>query len=384
MVSMETLPNKIKSYVDHCLSKCQQCAQCLEACPIMDPEEGIEDLNKIRIPALNYYTSMTVEEIKSIKVHDLVIKFVKECMQCGKCRHVCPVFNNRDLMILWQKYQLQDALPVVTDHFQFRGGVQSTIKNAGINLFNLFKGLGMKELSQHVDKTDLQKSDTLFYFGCYIFSPSSLPAKTLHLANKIGTDYEVLGGLRSCCGWPQYLGGDIERAEELFENLHSQINKVNPKYIVTGCAECFTAIWRLKNEKGGSYEPLTTPQWILMNIEKFGLSKNEETVTFHDSCHISRKLESPEEARSVLKKLGNVVEMEQNRTESLCCGYYQYKANPSQVKSLREKRLAMAKATGATKMAVECVTCLESFQSTAKDMDIEVIDIVEMVYDRVK
>lgn len=350
------------------------------ACPLMQPEDGVEDLNLINVVALNYYTGAS---LKDIKVHDKIIKFVKECTQCGKCRHVCPVFNYRDIMVLWQKHQLKDTAPTTTDHFQYRGGAQSAVKDIGINLFSFFKGLGMKELAKHIDKTDFRSADTLFYFGCYIFSPTKLPAKTLSLANHMGIDYEVLGGLRSCCGWPQYLAGDFSRAEELFENLHSLIAKVNPKQIVTGCAECYAAIVLLKNNKGGSYEPLTTSQWILMNIDKLGLSKEQGTVTFHDSCHISNKIEKPEEARKVLKKMANLVEMEKNRKESLCCGYYQYKRNPAQIKSLRIKKLEMAKATGAKKMAVECVTCLESYQPLAKEMEIEIVDIVDMVYERV-
>lgn len=377
---MENLVNTINDYVNHCLSRCQQCGECLNACPLMHPEEGIKDLNQIKVAALNYYTSIPLKEIK---VHDKIIKFVKECMQCGKCRNVCPVFNFRDVMVLWQKYQLKDASPVIQDHFQFRGGVQSVVKNIGINIFSLFKGLGMKDLAKHVDKKDIRKSDTLFYFGCYIFSPTGLPAKTLQLANYLGMDYEVIGGLRSCCGWPQYLGGDLERSEELFDNLHSLINKVNPKRIITGCGECYASIWRLKNTRESSFETLTTSQWILMNKDKFNLSKGKETFTFHDACHITRKIKKPEDARAVLKEMGNLVELEFNREESLCCGYYQQNINPQQVKSLRVKKLAMAKATGAKKMAVECVTCLESFHPLAKEANLEILDVVDIVHQKV-
>ncbi len=377
---METLANKIKKYVDHCLARCRQCANCLAICPVMHPEEGIEDLNQVGIGALNYHTDLS---LKDHDIHKGFVKFIKECIQCGKCRNDCPASNFRDVMVLWQKYQLKDTPPVTTDHFQYRGGVQPFIKNIGINLFNIFKGVGMKELSKHVDKTELRQCDTLFYFGCYIFSPTKLPAKTLKLANHLGMDYEVIGGLRSCCGWPQYLAGDFERAEELFEDLYALIKKVNPKQIITGCAECYAAIWRLKNTKEESYEPLTTSQWLSKNMDKLGLSKEQEKITFHDACHLVRKIGNNEEARTVLNEMANLVEMEQNRKQSLCCGYYQFNINPPQVESLRAKKLVMAKATGAEKMAVECVTCLESYQPLAKKMGIEVVDVVDMVYERV-
>ena len=41
----------------------------------------------------------------------------------------------------------------------------------------------------------------------------------------------------------------------------------------------------------------------------------------------------------------------------------------------------MAKATGAKTMAVECVTCLESYEKVAEENDIRVTDLVDLVHE---
>ncbi len=54
-----------------------------------------------------------------------------------------------------------------------------------------------------------------------------------------------MGGLKSCCGWPQLLGGRIEEAEYLHRYVADIIDRVQPKQIVTGCMECFASLKRM-------------------------------------------------------------------------------------------------------------------------------------------
>ena len=64
-----------------------------------------------------------------------------------------------------------------------------------------------------------------------------------------------------------------------------------------------------------------------------------------------------------------------------CCGYWGFKANSGQLRSLHEDRFAEARRTGAHKMIVECVTCLESF-ALHPDNAMEVQDIIGLVIEK--
>ena len=54
--------------------------------------------------------------------------------------------------------------------------------------------------------------------------------------------------------------------------------------------------------KKPSWEPLTTSQWLLQYADQLGLTKSEETITFHDSCHCTRKLGLGQNPRDLIEK----------------------------------------------------------------------------------
>ncbi|MFQ5560540.1 MAG: heterodisulfide reductase-related iron-sulfur binding cluster, partial [Nitrospinota bacterium] len=128
---------------------------------------------------------------------------------------------------------------------------------------------------------------------------------------------------------------------------------------------------------------LTTTQWMLNNAEKLGLSKTDKSITFHDSCHCTRKLGLGTPARELIGKMYTLKEMEKSGEKALCCGYYNFKSNPELNHKLRLDKMDMVKKTGTNTLAVECITCQESFESEGKETGIEVTDLVDLVHKNV-
>ena len=64
----------------------------------------------------------------------------------------------------------------------------------------------------------------------------------------------------------------------------------------------------------------------------------------------------------------------------MCCGYYNFKGNPELNQQIVNQKMDMVEKTGAKKLAVECITCQESFESTGKERGIEVTDLVDLVH----
>jgi Fe-S oxidoreductase len=329
---------------------------CMKACPVVDADVPISELNA----AADDPSTMTAR----------VRRFVIDCVQCGRCTEACPTGAPRDHMMLQARATMPD-----------RPRYKELIQN-GFSLYA--KGNVDERVWPHIDKTEFEQKDTLMYFGCYAFSQTASPGVTLDLADEMGIDYEVVGGLRTCCGWPQYLSGDLERGEELLLGLGEQIARVKPKVVVSGCAECVAAVQILASKHGGAYESVSTVEWLRRNQDKLELDPSEVPITFHDSCHMTRKMNRGHVARELMEGVFDVNEMEESGRDGACCGYYGFGINEDKTRDLRLKRLQQAKATGATKMAVECVTCQESYEAVHEEGDVEIVELQKLVLESVR
>lgn len=364
---MRTFFNELETWVEYNLKNCIGVDECMKACPVVDPDVTIRELNEAIRPGTN--------------VPPKIRKFATECVQCARCDTVCPTVAGRSIMMLYLKAKVaqQGKQPKAYKHYlRMKGNDRNPIL---ISFNNLFNRKRLKELAQHVDKKNFNTSPLLFYFGCYFFTPLESAHQILAIADTLGLDYEVLGGLRSCCGWPQLLGGDTDSAEDYHEYLLNEIHKSEPKEVVTGCAECYMSLVKIKRKYKANFEALTTTQWILKHADELKLTKTKEIVTYHDSCHLTRKSGLPESPRDLLSRMVELREMEwSGRVDTYCCGYWAMHQNPEQVHELHRDRFKEAKKTGVKKMVCECITCVESFTPDARAGDIELEDIVQTVY----
>jgi Fe-S oxidoreductase len=367
---MKSLLHQLEEWVDYNLKNCLGVDECMKACPVVEPDININQLNEATRPGT--------------PVPPNIMKFAHECIQCARCDPVCPASCGRSILMLYLKAKLamqKRMHPSYKKYLRLKGHDRNPLAISGFNLLNRRR---LKKLAAQVDKKELKPSPVLFYFGCYIFTHEESVHQTLALADHLGLDYEVLAGLRSCCGWPQLLGGELAAADDYHDHLHRLIQRVNPREVITGCAECYMSLTRIVTEYKADFLPLSTTQWLLNHQAELDLRKTDEPLTYHDSCHLSRKQGMAELPRRLIGRLAELKEMKRHGgDDTFCCGYWAFGANPAQLKALHRDRFQEAKATGGRKMVVECITCLESFHQHSADEGIQVVDIVELVYNNV-
>ena len=367
---MRTFLEELETWVEYNLKNCIGVDECMKVCPVVDADVTIKELNEATRPG-------TVVPPKTRK-------FAAECIQCGRCDTVCPTVAGRSIMMLYLKAKVaqQGKQPkAYKKYLRMKGHDRNPLLISASNFMNRKR---IRELAQYVDKKELKKSPLLFYFGCYIFTGMESAHQTLAIADKLGLDYEVLGGLRSCCGWPQLLAGEAGVAEDYHEYLLHLIEKSAPEEVVTGCAECYMSLKKGQRKYRADFQPLTTTQWILNHADQLDLQATDEVVTYHDSCHLSRKSGMPELPRALLSRIVALKEMERSgRTNTFCCGYWAMHQNPDQLHRIHHERLEEAQKTGAEKMICECITCVESFAPDARASGIEIEDIVQTVFNNV-
>ena len=340
------------------LDNCIGANGCMEACPVNRLDVNQNELDSVMVSGV--WT-------------DRVQTFVTECVQCGDCTLACPVGVERDLMMLHLKSRLPDLPAKWKSYYMLKGRQDQDLL---ISLYDVAARVIAGPLGKYVDKKQLEEKQLLFYFGCYIFSPSGAPAATLALADRLHLDYEVLAGVRSCCGWPQYLSGRMGYGQQMLLHLGELIDQVQPEIIVSGCAECYAAILRLKKKTGASWKPLTTTEWLLGHADSLSWRKLDEAIAVHDSCHITKKAGSPEPFRALLSRMADVVEIAESPEQCVCCGYYNLHVNHDLNHQLHAEKLQLVQEQGADAMAVECVTCWESFRKEFSSASVPLWDLM--------
>ncbi|MBF0634179.1 MAG: hypothetical protein HQK85_05965 [Nitrospinae bacterium] len=375
---VKTFTVQLSEWTGENLLNCFGADECMKACPAGPGDISIADLNEA--------TRNTAP------LEGAILKFTADCVQCARCDTVCPPAAGRSRMMLSLKEKMasQGASPKThARYFALKGHDKGPFRRAVWNALVKLKWaidprdkLKRSRLSSHVSKENLRHAEHLVYLGCYIFTKTSSAAQAVDVAERLNLDYEVLGGLETCCGWPSLLAGRTAEAEDYHERLAELVRRVSPRYAVTGCAECFMSLQVIKEKYKMDFTPLTVPMWLNMFADRLKLHKTAETVTFHDSCHISRKAGLPKPARDLISRMVDIEEMPRSGPDNtFCCGYWGLDSDLELEKSIHLDRFAEAQKTGASTMVVECVTCMESFSKHAPLAGVRIRDALDMVHE---
>lgn len=372
---------------------------------------------------------------------DDIIKETKTfyCLECGKCSSICPIsrYNpaysprvmvenallgleddliyNRELFSCLTCYACLPKCPSDVDYPLFIQKMRATASNNGEHgdcahsgalqsLVRLMANPAIEQrrlewLSDGYRTSD--QSDVLFFVGCApYFDPifEDLGVKTTDIAkgslkilNHLGIEPMLLPN-EKCCGHDMLWTGDLDTFKRLAEQNAAMIKEAGVKKIIFSCPECY----RTFKEDYPRYVKIDCElqhisEFLSALVEKDELNfkEGERKVTYHDPCRLGRHLGIYEPPRKVLRAIPGVelVEMKQNREESLCCGTSAFTNCDLYSKQIRVERLLEAKATGADCLVTSCPKCQIHFrcamvnkgEEKGLDVEIEVMDVVNLV-----
>jgi len=179
-----------------------------------------------------------------------------------------------------------------------------------------------------------EQSDILYFAGCTAsFVETDIAEASIRLLQDSGYSVAYMGKDEACCGIPMKVAGKWDLFEEIFEHNVSEARKRGAKTIVTSCPAC-GLVWKelyanLAAERGEEFEfevkhysELVAPALADGTLQLTSNPLEGKTITFHDSCHMGRAQGNYEPPRDMLKAIPGVdmVEMEHNREDGLCCG----------------------------------------------------------------
>ena len=355
---------------------CYQCGLCDTVCP------------------WNLVRSFSIRRIvreATFGLTELEHEEIWRCTTCGKCPQQCP----RDV----KQIELGVSIRRIASTFDvFPASVRSA-RSVRTSLITEGNPLG-EERAKRADwakdlsvKTFTEGMEILFFVDCYLcYDPrlKKVAAATVHILNKAGVEFGILGTEESCCGESIRKTG----AEEAFKSLARANIKAfidhGVKKIVVSSPHCYHTFKNEYPEFMVNFEVVHISQYLAELIAQGRLKFTGEfakTVTYHDPCYLGRHNGIYDEPRDVLHRVPGLklTEMADNRQDSLCCGGGGGRIWMDTPKGERFSDLRVEQATdvNAEVMVTSCPYCITMFEDSRlslKDSEaIEIMDITEII-----
>ncbi len=363
---------------------CLTCGKCSSVCPITRWEDQV-------------YTSPRLLVEKAVEGdQDAIFQdpLFWSCLACRQCTQLCPSQVDfcgfiRDLRALARS----EGLRGTGTHGDIVQTWAQMMTNENINQSRL----GWLQDGHAVSP----KSDTIYFSGCLPYyevlfhdmgvEALSIARAAVSIMNLAGIVPHVMPNER-CCGHDQLWQGDLSTFGQLAQRNLALFEASGAKQIVTTCPECaYTLKYdypRHGIEHGLKIIHMSELLADLVDQDQIAVKARPmgEPVTFQDPCRLARHMGIWEEPRAVLTATGyDLVEMQKNKTQALCCGTSCWTACGRVNKQIQTERLTQAKATGAGMLVTACVKCQIHLKCAQKDrmlqddIDIEIRDMTTLV-----
>lgn len=355
------------------------------------------------------------EDLKSLEKEMLV------CTQCGYCRSVCPIFDDRGwdssvargrvilaYGMLKDRFDIDDSIVEALYQCSTCGdcerrcpsnvGVVDIVEAARRDLFaehslekhskmaeriKEFKNpYGESKSRAEIFQKEPKKAKVGYFIGCTpTYRNQKLAQATMSILGKLEEDYTIIDEV--CCGSPlQRIGGSDEDVKELVDHNLDSIEELGIETLLFSCAGCFNMF---KNHYPEFRELGFRPMHITEYLAEKDLNLKDlpKTVTYHDPCHLGRHAKEYEAPRRIINKIPEVKfqEMEQKEETARCCGgggglRAQF---PELSERIAQKRVECA--DFADILLTSCPFCVNNLKvgKEAGDCEVEIKDIVELV-----
>jgi len=231
--------------------------------------------------------------------------------------------------------------------------------------------------------------NVLYYPGCLTkFVMKDFQINYQYILKKIGIDFIRLKDIEVCCGSPALNAGYKKDFETLARKNLDIFKKHAIKKIITSCPACYKTFNEDYPEvlgKDWDIEIEHITQTIFKATENGKLvfdKKKKGKVTYHDPCHLGRHSGIYDEPRKILENLGyEVVELRNNRENSMCCGGGGgVRSNfPELSFNISQDVLKDAEDTKTSTLVTACPMCDSCFIEAAKDSEMDIKELSELV-----
>lgn len=328
-----------------------RCGFCVADCPVYRVKglEGYASRGKMMI------ARGLLEGL--IEPSEEVEELVEDCLLCGYCQARCAL-NNLDIFTLLRQRMVEEDL-CAPEHRE------KTVKI-------------LEEGHLFQRPSPVRREGTVpLYLGC-LYQSRSVEVKTIiSVLKRCGIDPLVADEV--CCGYIVEATGFRQEFETVQERFAETYDPYTDKEILTLCPTCTIT---LKEQYGLNVKHAIVA--VADRIETLSPRQLDLKATYHDPCHLGRMLGIFEEPRTILEALGvELVEMDQNRVFSTCCGGGGGLADTSPELSLEiaKNRIRDTLEAGVENVVTVCPTCVPTLLKGASRLANEVgvfVDVLDL------
>ena len=355
------------------------------------------------------------DDLKSLEKEMLV------CTQCGYCRSVCPIFEDRGWESSVARGKVILAYGMLKDRFDVDDSIVealyqcSTCKDcerrcpSNVSIVDIVEAARKELFDEHLMEKHKVMADRIkkygnpygetekrgeifgkkpkkskigYFIGCTpSYRNQNLAKATMSILDKLGEDYTVIDEV--CCGSPlQRIGGSDEDVKSLVAHNLNSIEDLGIETLIFSCAGCYNMFKNHYPEFGElKFKPMHITEFLAEKDLK--LKEYPKTITYHDPCHLGRHSNEYDAPRKIINMIPNAkfVEMEETKDTARCCGgggglRAQF---PDISKRIAGKRIKGAEF--ADLLLTSCPFCVNNLKlgKEVSDTTIEIKDIVELV-----
>ena len=359
------------------LKNCGSCNYCRDTCPMYIELKSELDSPGGKLRALRAYATKMRNPPKA-----LLEKLY--CADCRRCEAICPagvpiteIWHDAKAQLLKTGGKMTDSLTQVIDWLDKEG--------------TPFIGFEADERGVWAEDLDLpEMSNTAIFSGCMgSFWYPDQPEYIFDMLTKLGVNAGYVPS-EVCCGLFNYWAGDDEGFEKIIHKNYEMFKKAGVDHIVTGCGGCFGTLAEHYEHHIPDFDiEIHHSVEVLADMVRNGVltfEALEGKYTFHDGCHLGRALGIYEAPRDIIKAIPGLelVEMKNNREKSNCCGGFVAVLDPDVAASVGRRRVAEAEELGVDGIITTCVSCFKNLSYNARETDLEVIQLDELILDKAR
>jgi Fe-S oxidoreductase len=413
----ELLKQKITRQLASSMVGCVHCGMCAESChyylakpddPRMTPVYKADQIRRIFKKRIDWIGRVFPKWVKAgSPVDDKDLNHLKNivfgtCSACRRCTFNCPMGVDTALLIRFARGILTDLGIVPEGVFNVSRDQWETGNQMGVTEEDYLETLDWmkEELQEELDNPDIDipvdKEDCDFLYTInpreIKFDPRSIShaAKIFHFGSEKWTMPKW--------GWDQtnfgLYSGDDRLGAYVAKNVYEAAIRLRAKRIVISeCGHGYRST-RWEGYNWAEYDQDVPTESVILTLMRYisegrirvDPTKNQEPVTFHDSCNIARSGDLLEEPRWVLKRVcADFREMTPNRRENFCCtggggllSMAEYKPLRMEVAQIKADQL---QATGAKLVCTICHNCVDGLTDVIKHykLDMKVVQVLELV-----
>lgn len=358
------------------VSKCVKCRFCFSQCPVYEVSDGWVTQGASGMTQSLYYG------IKFNHIDEALRDILMRCTTCRSCEIICER--------LMAGVSLVDAIKkgrqlLMEEEINPIPGQQKALESLQ-TLGNPY-GKQPSKRTAWAEGLDLKRLDhardglpVLYYVGCtpsYDDRIQNVARSIAGILKQVDVPFGILEK-EKCSGDPALVMGEWALFEDLAAENLERLKKAGIQTIMTTSPHDFNSFLKDYPEEIRKIDIMHYTQFFagLVDQGKLHFKKDyNRKVTYQDPCYLGKHNGIYEEPRRLLKAIPGIelVEMERNRENSLCCGGGGGRmwADFDEATHLAEIRVLEALDTGAEVLATACPFCLINFEDAVKVLDKE-------------